>query len=72
MDQDAHGGISELSVGLNVLGVDVMNGIVGVLKSLSGSFVSGSKFVTQYVWWNKFRFTTIIRLICFYHLHNAI
>lgn len=45
MDQDAHGGISELSVGLNVLGVDVMNGIVGVLKSLSGSFVSAKKFV---------------------------
>lgn len=40
MDQDAHGGISELSVGLSVLDVDVMNGRVGVLKSLSESFVS--------------------------------
>jgi hypothetical protein len=40
IDQDAHGGISELSVGLSVLGVDVMNGRVGVLKSLSESFVS--------------------------------
>jgi len=39
IDQDAHGGISELSVGLSVLGVDVMNGRVGVLKSLSESFV---------------------------------
>lgn len=40
IDQDAHGGISELSVGLNVLGVDVMKGIAGVLASLSVSFVS--------------------------------
>lgn len=40
MDQEAHGGISELSVGLNVFGVDVMNGRAGVLKSLSENFVS--------------------------------
>lgn len=43
IDQDAHGGISELSVGLNVFGVDgVMNGgdvPVGVLASLSNSWV---------------------------------
>lgn len=42
IDQDAHGGISELSVGLNVFGVDgVMNGgdvTVGVLASLSNSW----------------------------------
>lgn len=44
MDQDAHGGISELSVGLNVLGVDVMSGSAGVLKSLSENFVSGKIF----------------------------
>lgn len=49
MDQEAHGGISELSVGLNVLAVDVLNGMVGcggggggggVLESLSKNFVS--------------------------------
>lgn len=42
IDQDAHGGISELSVGLNVFGMDdVMNGgevPVGVLASLSNSW----------------------------------
>lgn len=36
MDQDAHGGISELSVGLKVFCVDVMNGVmVGILASCS-------------------------------------
>lgn len=40
MDQDAHGGISELSVGLKEFGVDVTNGVVSVLISLSEDLVS--------------------------------
>jgi len=44
MDQDAHGGISELSVGVKVFGVDVMNGMLDVLKSLSESLFSAHKY----------------------------
>lgn len=43
MDQDAQGGISELSVGLNVLGVDEFNCKIGVLEPLSKIFGSTQK-----------------------------
>lgn len=48
MDQDAHGGISELSVGLKEFCVDVTNGVVSVLVSLSEDLVS------EIIQWYKF------------------